>query len=183
MKGCAYDEDEIFTELLSWIRKRDPSLPAEDYVNRLALDPNQAELCILHQPWPMDFQGVGVTVEVEPLGEALPLDSLLVEPVPVRTEPKDGEIYWVSISSSGFRRLHRVSGCSVNRAQCGNWNFLTSTQAVSQKSDRPCLLCWPELKGALGDSSSDESGEESSSSSESEGEGDQINTGTVQEII
>ena len=163
---CKYDEDDLFRSYWSWLELRDPGLDPHDYVLRLGIDKVDIEKCCLHQPWPMSADGSSVPVNVEVI-EPVPPEENLNREVEKDRLPRPEEIYWVSISRSGFKRLHRVNRCPIDRFGCSDWKYLTRERAEIEKADKPCLLCWPELKGKELSSDS-ESFSSSESSSESE---------------
>ena len=72
--------------------------------------------------------------------------------------------YWVSVSrKSGFRRLHRVGGCSVRPETVHRAEPVHTIHAHT--ADKKCQVCWK--KEAAGEDSSSSSGSSSSSSEES----------------
>ena len=163
-----YDEDELKAEYWTWLRNRQPSLDHLPAIHRICINVDKVESAALNQQWPVVRSvGEAVVVDVE-TNAPLEAADLLAEEASQRLEPKPEEIYWVSIGKSGFRRLHRVDGCRTSKTDC--WKFLTSESALSEKSDRPCLLCWPNLRGKLGEPSEDSQDSDGSSSSSSDEE-------------
>jgi hypothetical protein len=73
--------------------------------------------------------------------------------------------FWVTTTTSGFRRLHRTGGCNTPKAGIACWTYATLEEIKANKADKPCLRCWPELKNAE-ESDSSESEESSSSGTE-----------------
>ena len=164
----AYDEDELKAAYWDWLRNRHPSVDHMPSIHLICIDTDAVESVALGQQWPV-VRSLGEVVMVD-IEADVPLEAsdLLTEESSQSLEPKVDEIYWVSIGKSGFRRLHRVDGCRTSKTDC--WKFLTIETATAEKSDRPCLLCWPDLRGKLGEMSEDsqDSGGISSSSSEDE---------------
>ena len=158
-----YDEDEIMSDYWKWVKERYPDLDQMDLVHLICIDKQDVEVCALHQPWPL-IRGFSPEVVEVDVDKDLDSEAMLVPLVEYRTAPRVDEIYWVSVSKKGFRRLHKVGGCHVEKTE--DWRFLTSAQAVMFKSDKPCLLCWADLKN---DQNSDSGSCDSSSSSSSEG--------------
>ena len=167
---CRYDEEELLRAYWEWLEKRDPFLDAHDFVKRLGMgSEGDPEDCCLNQPWPLIPGLAPEIVLVDDEAGSVPVEEMLNVATDERREPRPGEDFWVSISRSGFRRLHRVGKCTVDRFQCNDWKYLSLPQATEQKSDKPCLLCWPEMKAQNDSDDSDScSSSESSSSSENE---------------
>jgi hypothetical protein len=171
-----YDEDELKSDYWSWLQSRRCGIDPLDLVNLISVDPGNVECVALSQAWPVkrsSVEEVVIDVTVEPVIEP---EALLMETPIQELDPKPGEIYWVSVGKHGFRRLHKVDGCRTPKTMC--WNYLTAAQAVQEKSDRPCLLCWEDLKGGEMDSS--DSGSSSSSSSEGTDDGAMIDAMLIQ---
>ena len=161
-KKPAYDEDDVMTELWTWLKNRDDSLNRDELVQLLAVYPDDVQNCCLRQVWPMNSEAIVLPVE-----ELAPSDfptALLAEQANEDAGPDVDEIYWQCVSKKGFRRLHKVDGCSIERTACASWRFLSQKQALAEKSDKPCLRCWPEL-ARTEDLQSEDSGSQSESSS------------------
>ena len=179
----SYDEDEMKTEYWEWLRSRHPMHDHLSLVKLVSVNPTDVESVALRQSWPViRLSSEAEVVEVE-IDGPLEAADLLTEESSQRTVPTTEEIYWVSIGKSGFRRLHKIDGCRTAKTDC--WKFLSGKMAIAEKSDRPCLLCWPDLRDKLGDSGneglSDRS--DSSSSSSSSGDGSCILGGINDEIL
>ena len=136
-----------------------------DWVGRVGiLDGNGS----LTQQWPL------VSIFEQPQDEdpleAETVEALVRPPSKMQAPQEDpGAPFWVSVTKSGFRRLHRLEGCHVRASECFSWK---SVQVLEKGvADKPCLLCWPEARKEAIDSSSDEESRTgSSSSSQSPGE-------------
>jgi hypothetical protein len=90
--------------------------------------------------------------------------QLLADPAESQSEDERDEKdypYWVTTSSTGFRRLHKCGGCNLSKLGIHRWTYSSVQELLVEPADKPCLLCWPELRTA--DDSATESSEESSS--------------------
>ena len=163
-RELAYDEDDIMTELWTWLKNRDENLDRDEMVKLLAVYPDNVQNCCLRQVWPANPEAV--IVPEEEMADVLVYPSS--EQKDAEAAPTSEEIYWQSVSKKGFRRLHKVDGCGSYRLVCANWQYLTQKQALTVKSDKPCLLCWPELSKTEGPVSSDSGSPSESSSSDQE---------------
>lgn len=171
-----YDEGDLFLEYTDWLQHRlkDQELDADTWINRLRVRAGTDE-CVLEQDWPRAWHG-GVVQEVvdEPEDDGFKVQLPKPDEPEPSQAPQEGEIFWVSIGRSGFRRLHKIGGCHIDREACASWKYLTHKQALTEKSDKPCRLCWKDLKDDNGGSSEEsgsdvsDSSEDSSSSSEEE---------------
>ena len=176
---CKYDEDELFTELWNWVRVREPSTEDQHlrYIQALAIDKEVVENCCLHQAWPVQRSGETQEAPLVIPGQTTEGDKDLLNPSGDSDEvtvPGPFDVYWASISKSGFRRLHKIGGCTTNRLECDRWELLTIKQAKERKSDKPCLRCWPDLKMQGFESSGSDSSEDSESSSSEDTEAETL---------
>lgn len=171
-----YDEEDLFDQYRTWLSARSPLADPEPQIEILRC---LNEQCVLQQIWPPvesaiivegdeDGFGSGPTM---PLVDPLPPEAFLTNPSPVPDlEQAEEPPYWASIGRSGFRRLHRLGGCTTDRRACREWVQLTADEAQKQKSDQACKLCWPNLDDIstelpAEDSDSDSYSSESSSTS------------------
>ena len=115
--------------------------------------------------------------QIEEIGEEVDLDDIMnevdAEPLnPVggtreEVEPQLGQ-YWVTISKSGFRRLHQAGKerCQVKPSQVHRWEICTDQ---SIKADKACAWCFGRLESA-GEGSSSGSSDSELDSSDDEGD-------------
>ncbi len=163
---CAYDESDLFESYKVWLLERDPFYDAQRNLRLLSLDHCGAQDACLRQPWPVGRSGITVAVADNKIVKEAAAEEMFDDKVLDEDQP-----LWASIGKTGFTRLHRLEGCKTKRETCYRWKGLSWKEAEKDKSDKMCLLCWPELKDNVeATSSSDDSSNEGSESSSSEEE-------------
>jgi hypothetical protein len=162
----SYDEFDVLEQYRVFLAGR---VPADQIAERLRITQvlvRDGTSWCLQQPWPMNAAGddeAEELVTVEDLGSTA---QALILPT---TEDEASETpFWISVSKSGFRRLHRWDGCRVDRAECWSWKPIAtlSSKDMAPTADKACKFCWPEGVSAS-DSRSDSDGSSSGSSSDS----------------
>lgn len=173
-----YDEEDMFEQFRIWLEARSPGADAEQQIENLRC---LNERCVLQQAWPPVSEAIILEENEDGFGphsgtenaDSLPADAFLTNTVDDKAPLVEDADFWVSVGRSGFRRLHRLGGCTTDRFSCREWIPLTAEQAQQQKADRACKLCWPGLEEQtrekpVEDSDADSYSSESSSTSESD---------------
>ena len=155
----SFFEVEVMGELVQYAADR--NIPREAIRSRHMIWKRRFRTVALFQDFPMiadETWGMGALPTGE--GDEEPNAGILLE----GEDNTQDAPYWVSVSrKSGFRRLHRVGGCSVRPETVHRAEPVHSIHAHT--ADKKCQVCWK--KEAAGEDSSSSSGSSSSSSEES----------------
>ena len=161
--GGRYDEDDVIREYGEFISRRLPEANTMEWLAGIEVLDRKGSL---GQLWPLDEDTevpAGANFE-----ESEPVGGLVRVGTPKGLEADLTAPFWVSITKSGFRRLHRLDGCWVSPLECFDWR--SSRVLEEGMADRPCLLCWPEARKGPVESSSGEEASTGSSSSDTDSE-------------
>ena len=173
--GGSYDEFDVTNDYKTFLSKRMPGISLEDWLQPLAVMKLDGFEFSLQQDWPLDSEGNADILEVIEVADSGSTAEALIKEVRSREVPS-GLNYWMSVTKSGFRRLHRWQGCRVQPRECYSWEPVMELNKDQEYgiADKPCKYCFPPSELGLGlvpgerlDSDSGSSGSSSSSSSES----------------
>lgn len=169
-----YDEEELILDAEEFLRKRLKVSVLPESLDRLKVLKGRKGL---GRTFPIS--GYDVTVdpafqpgddEADKAEEAIPISTLGLSTVELR-EPETGEM-WMSVSRSGFRRLHRARDpvsargmiCPVRAKDCLKFEIC---KKGTEKADKACKFCFPNQEEAHSESESSNSEESESTDSDS----------------
>ena len=93
------------------------------------------------QTWSLGGKFPAISVEAASLDRAL-AEARITE-APHEAEPVPDAPFFVTVSHSGFRRLHVSRACAVRQERCLEWTPLQ--QVTAECADAVCKLCKPRL--------------------------------------
>lgn len=151
-----YEEEELFEGYRMFLQKRMPGQNLQPWLAHMVI---LGADNTLGQPWPLAVPANEMEVAAQAADQvsdatvesrALLGPSMLNDddrPMPCMRDP-----FWMSCTASGFRRLHRFGGCHIKPELVWQWE---AAIAGGKKADKPCLLCFPDLRGVDLDDLSD----------------------------
>lgn len=172
--GGAYDEFDVINDYKAFLMARMPGVALDEWLQPLAVMKLDGSKFSLQQDWPMDASGAADVQEVIEEADPGSTAEALIKEVRMQETPSD-MTYWMSVTKSGFRRLHRWRGCRVQPGECFAWEPVLELNKDQEFgiADKPCKYCFPPAdlgqatdRGGGSDSDTGSSGSSSSSSSD-----------------
>jgi hypothetical protein len=143
-EGGSYDEFDVLNDYRGFLSGKMPGQNLTAWLGHMSVLKHDGQQWTLGQPWPMDAAGEGDVeeqiLEADPGSTPIALIQLYQ---PIQEKAKTP--YWVSVSRTGFRRLHRWRGCRVCPEECFSWQPVQELQLEGSEgvADKACRWCWP----------------------------------------